>query len=1328
MADSPSLDFTLPSATTTANPSKAQTGIVTPDGQKLSFGAEPADDGMSFTLSGFQQGGPVSPPTQPDSTDVIGEITKGISQEVSDVEQGQITKAVTDNLTDLKNIAEAEYTNIGRNNMLVAGVKVLTGTTDYDVTLKTLTDEQTNVQQKLDVLNSQAKAGHADPTLQRFYLQQNINLSNKLSAMAQQQIADSWQLNKDTMAKAGAATLDMVKAFRDHPMSSLKAMGNSLLADPELFALGSVFDAVKGAGTAAKGIVDVTKEGDAAEAAAAGTASASPTQAWTAADSQTVVASQAKVAQALLATHTIASDLRGAGVVLGKVASQAAVFTPLNLVQTWNEKGSIGPQDVTGALASGIGMGAATSAAHWFLKPTGADLNAVLAKADSKTTLNDAVKQLTGVDPLAEARKNQPTVTADGIEVSEHANLSSALDAVAQAGGSYNIHDFINPGVEDEQVFAQRNAMLRIKTDIDSMKANGTFEAGTYEGITPLSDNNIVYTKPKLRGSGFATQISGQELPDGSIRIWHAETAPSYKGQRIGTVGYMKLADRALERGGNLTSDWQVSPAANKVWEEHLPQMGYEVEKSPSARFDPEGNRWITLDGSPVWQVVRKAPDAVKPGEAELHDDYIDLQSETQNLFKQTGAINPKLAAGLAITGGAAAYGYTQGGTKTALEDAALAAVGTIIGPKIIRATAIKGAGTLSATNSAFKTLDDLNGELTSLPLMASHVRNNINNLVPDSENLYNNLVKSVNAKPMTENEQAAYTIIHGLLNKMGARAKDAGAIQSLIQDYFTRWWEPTPGSPLEEDWGKIRLRKSRTLTNGSEGLAQAHAMGLKPKTTNVGDLMQHYILGMHRATILRETAEALKNTTDASGEGLVVPRMKAPKNYLPMKGLLANYSAHPDIAVLGNMLFDMPEPGMIGKYYDLLNYGLKRTVLSFTLFHPKNLAMNFLMAGGHPGEIPTAFNPNSEFQQALQHGGSNPGADYIHYAARSGLELSIDKTPEDYGNDAFYKPLDAFSNKLDSYMPGLSAAPKAITGLSHLNDKISFQLAQNYFKFNTWSRTFEKSYGSALNKHLTDPDHFPMPNKDEHAQRAAVVANDLFGGQNYYQTIRQMKPGWTQQVMGNLLNPSNRRVLQRLVLAPDWTLSVARSFTRAFTAQGAKAAYGRYLLGAGAMYLAAAVTQNLVTGKYPWETGTKPGYITWQDGSTTQWDKQVAEAGEWIESPGQALLNKQAMIPRFLEEDIFNEQYLSTKGAPPIHPKDASDWLAQDLLHNVKQSGPIGVQQASQANSFAEGAGSFFGFPTYSARGKTISRKESPWEVMQRERTRRTNKLRGFR
>ncbi len=1223
---------------------------------------------------------------QKPNTDVIGEGISEVEHPVKS-EENVLNKASSgwnastfENLDPFNRLVNTEINNIKQNSMVLSAARVLGGDTQHQQAVESLKTQQNNLLAQLHTLQlNPSKNSYQIAGLQG----QISSLNNQMDAMNVSVLHQKWsslaEHPGDTLKSAWTSLKALGSAFIKSPETVLKNFGNQMLADPWFLATGNIFD---GAG------------------------------AVTATDDATAVAKTSEVASKLAGASRIASSVASNGLVK-TAAINGAIFTPLSLAQTYDQTGTVTPNDVIRASVQGLALGTAFHLAHTFFSPKGADINAIRNDAAvNGRTLLEAAKSL-GIDtetPGRETVASSGTVTnlttenpvkavARGMEVNEIQVPNQAyamLQTVAKSGGTYRADDLIDPKVPDQMA---NWSLLHMDTFNRNLKDSG--RAGLL-GLQDVGMDYLMHNTHAVSGK-LATALLAHIGNDG-VDIFHTASDGTKKGFSSLVRAHADMADRGISLGKPLNSLWSLDPGDAAIWTKGLKARGYNVEQSPFSIYDAYANRVKTINGEPVFKVTGKLPEAPETEEANMVEN-------AHALGKQVGAIDPELAKRMltfGAIGAAAAYGYHTGGIHDALRDSLVAGAAILFTPAIARGImashGVKNLGELDANHIALQNLDSAASQINSVPVLANWIKNNVHALVGgDYDNLAKNLYGSPDAQPMTPGEQAAHDYVKTLLTKIGQRAQNAGIIKNMVDDYFMRWWKPAPGSPLEGKWNKNSFRFSRTLGVGTEGFKEASKMGLAPVTDDVGEMMRHYIQSMHQALVLKETATTLRSMVDENGEKLIKPALEAPRNFVNLKGnAFAGMKAHPDIALPINMLYDYPDPTTLWDAYDMATFVLKRSLFSFSLFHPKNLGMNYLMATGDLKGMVNAFRPNSMFRQALKYGDpDNPYTDKIKLAAKSNLTFAISTTTEDWGNDPYYRFLDGFSNKLDKIVPGSGILPKGIKAISHASDKIAFEMAQNYFKFHTWARIYDHYKEAALSRHLLNPDKYPLQDDDEIGRKAALVANDLYGSQNYYHMISSMKPGMIKQVLSEVYSPSGRQELQRGGLAPDWATSVIRSYTGVLR-PGMRGAYLRYLAGAASFYLAAAGASYIASGKFPWQTLEEPGYIDLGNGSRLQWDKQVSEIMEYGQNPQQAILNKLGPVPRIMAEGLLNRKYLSPGEGKPIYNRYDSPFTAftKVVVHGAEQNLPIGAQQGMESPTLRAGlihaAGSELGFPLY--------------------------------
>lgn len=1197
-------------------------------------------------------------------------ITHPVESAESDATRGRLPNPAAD-------LSDAWINDIKHNSVLLSAARLLSGNTQFDQQAAGLTAQQAQLTAKIHSLQLAPSRNAAEIAA----TQEQLNgITTQLSAMNKTILQNKWssmptpaQVRANPQMLFGGVPnlhkdLQIVKdaaiSFAKSPWTTIKNFGDQMLADPELLGAGISADAF-----------DATKS----------------------------AAALRTVTKAVDKVDTIAkasTDLSSSGIIHKAVTAQA-LYTPLSVASTIDHQGTVSKDDVLRLMVQNLSLMTVTGVGRYIFKPgpslydiqnKAAAAGVTLTKAaedlgiDTRNTAKETVSNNDRGETVLSAEHKGPKIarglTASIIEVPNEAY--SFLQTLAKTGGSYKADDFIEPGLRNR---IYDNKALQLDQFNAAYKAS---PAQGLVGLQPISQDLWAHTS--YTGFKQIAQVVARETP-ASFDVFDMSADGTQRVYGRLVQAHAALADKALENRKVLNSPWELDPGEMKLWTKGLRARGYTVEQSPFSIYDASLNRTMTVNGEPLFRVTAK--------EGGPTSEEADVAEAADAVNKQAGRIDPKLLVGMGLVGGAAAYGYSQGGPSAAARDATVMALGAIFGP--LAAGRVRNwklnnrIGSIEPSASVFEQLRNTSSELNAIPIIAQRIRYAIRDTVNGNyDNLAAHLYGDPSAKPLTPEEATAASYIKKILSSYGARAKASGVIENPIDDYFMRWWKPGPGSELKGNWSKGNFRFTRSLGTGTDAFKAASEMGLVPVSSDVGEMMQNYVLSMHRAIALKETAASISNLTDSDGEKLIQPWKDAPRNYVSLRApAFNNMKAHPDVALAINMLYDFPEPGMIAKAYDATVSTLKRALLSFSIFHPKNLGMNYIMATQRSDILP-AFSFNGEFQKAFK-GNTGELSDAILKSAQRGVTYAINTTSEDLGNVPYYRALDGLSNTLDKVSTVFGAVPKGLKAVSKFSDRLAFETAQNYFKYHTWDMISQKGKQAALSRHLLNPDKYPLPNEEEIERKAANVVNDLYGSQNYYQMVDMMKPGLIKHVMGTIFSPRGRRGLQRVILAPDWTISVARSFTGIARDSGSRAAYGRYLLGAMGAYLAAAGASYIVNGTFPWQTLEQPGYMVGPDGTRIQWDKQIAEMMEYGEKPGQAALNKLGPIVKLGAETVLNKTYLSPGEAPHIYnTSDSGAERASKVVYNMlKQSLPIGGQQGLQTGLRGV-IGSEIGFPIY--------------------------------
>jgi RimJ/RimL family protein N-acetyltransferase len=117
-------------------------------------------------------------------------------------------------------------------------------------------------------------------------------------------------------------------------------------------------------------------------------------------------------------------------------------------------------------------------------------------------------------------------------------------------------------------------------------------------GITPLEIAAYDATTDEIVGIISAVEVDDTR----QIRIGTSALAPSYKGKRIGLEMYNAVMKRASELGYEVTSDFSVSPDAQRVYAA-LERRGAVVTQNPNAAVLDNGTLMSNEHNEPVYRV-----------------------------------------------------------------------------------------------------------------------------------------------------------------------------------------------------------------------------------------------------------------------------------------------------------------------------------------------------------------------------------------------------------------------------------------------------------------------------------------------------------------------------------------------------------------------------------------------------------------------------------------------------------------------------------------------------------------------------------------------------
>lgn len=351
------------------------------------------------------------------------------------------------------------------------------------------------------------------------------------------------------------------------------------------------------------------------------------------------------------------------------------------------------------------------------------------------------------------------------------------------------------------------------------------------------------------------------------------------------------------------------------------------------------------------------------------------------------------------------------------------------------------------------------------------------------------------------------------------------------VDKYVTQIWD-IPKKQLSQVRNffttKNPFLKKRTIPSLEEGIAQ----GLKPKTTDVAELLRLYdsykINSIHNLRF----AKGLTKLSDDVGEALIKRIDKAPTDWVTVNHPALNRAigttlkegqlliskvpvkVHPDIAREVKVIFDQPFSGKGVKALETVNAFLKKSLLSLSFFHHFALSESALSSGigrqmfkmWNPVKIYKALR-NKEYEifkripaakDAIEHG--------VVFGALPDVHVM-----------KVQKALKSLEN-LTKRIPIVRNITTGVRGFNDLWDRALWDYYHNSLKL----FAYEAQIGNELKRLKTVTPELVQKIKNQVGQ----FVNDSFGGQN-----------WDEL----LVNPKMRQVMQWAFLAPDWSISVLR-------------------------------------------------------------------------------------------------------------------------------------------------------------------------------------------
>lgn len=734
----------------------------------------------------------------------------------------------------------------------------------------------------------------------------------------------------------------------------------------------------------------------------------------------------------------------------------------------------------------------------------------------------------------------------------------------------------------------------------------------------------------------------------------------------------------------------------------------------------------------------------------------------------ERGFADPKILARLAAVGlGAAAGGLL---TDDQLKGALLGSAAGLGVAMVKPSAAIELFKKVTAPDTRMRInhlTNDYDTMVGRAGLAAWQLQQKVEQLVPDAAGRIKitHAIDEGDFSLLSPKERQAADILKNALQETGSKAREAGVLENMIDNYITHLWGPEALKKIDElvthVGGPNMSPESRfALKRKYSTLAEGKRAGLTPLTEDASAVTGIYLNSIARSMANKKLLDSLKEQVEpTTGAKIVQGSRAAPSNYVSIDHpQMRSIRVHPDIAPSLKFVFDATEPGTILRGLEAVSIATKRAAVSFSMFHAKalldafvgasKLKPGYIAAGAATGALMGQDDPITAaligsgvgmMAPGLKHiaqaaapkvFGENPYlkalrtadpkmAEIIDLSIQGGLKYQLKGKAaalEDvYGtHDQFYKALKGLQTFADSAIPGAGIVVKGFEKVNHAVDTFMWERLHAGMKLQTFAEKYETLLQNNAKAHEANS-AVPLKSKQELAAVAASFTNDIFGGLNWRRAAEGATTKWGRDISLAAFSPTGRRVLQVMMFAPDWTLSTTRAAVQAFgTGTGVKGLlnpttladlHRQYILRSALYYGAMGEGLNLAfSGHHLWEN-QDPTTIDMGDGRKMQWSKHTMEPVHWITKPGQQALNKLAFIPRETLNQLMGTEYLSTSGHAPR--------MESRVGHVVKSLSPISVQQ-----SFEQGEGSgiagFLGSPIY---GKTYGQRETERQIKKLER-----------
>jgi len=572
---------------------------------------------------------------------------------------------------------------------------------------------------------------------------------------------------------------------------------------------------------------------------------------------------------------------------------------------------------------------------------------------------------------------------------------------------------------------------------------------------------------------------------------------------------------------------------------------------------------------------------------------------------------------------------------------------------------------------------------------------------------------------------------IQKFIEEMGQTLKDEGIVESFLANYIPHYWDIKPKQTSEflevliggGGAGTAFSRgKKRTLPTYEAGIA----LGFKPKTLDVAEIIKMYADSVAKTKALKSTVRRLESKMMSKvlgfpliikdefrfmGDDKVTRVMKNKKaterrdkdGYTRYDHfLLRDYYVHPEAKLIFDHIFYTNKDGGIKKFFFGLNYILKRNQVALSLFHATVLGQNYFLTGA-------SYNP-FKVKKLLHQLRNGDDGGMIDFAIASGLGINgtEDMLAQD---DVFYAGMNDLSKAVSKMGAGKLAdklgipylgKANAIDGYVAMNkamDKFMWDTIMTGGKLVAFVDKFGKLRADTANDHLSDI---------ELGRKIAKFLNDAQGGQDWLALALGIENKMLRDLALKVTSPNLRKWMQIILFAPDWTLSNIRVQGKAAT-QSARAVlnrtgnifgiealknietdrvsrklYNSYQIRSIMWYAVVGTALQCMWGEEcrpVWEN-EDPARVDRGNGETMMFFKQFTEYFHWFTNPFGSFLSKMGNYPKWAMETVMRENYINTRNFEIFgedKPESKSEWeltwkrkYEGDFMHTVRKFMPI--------------------------------------------------------